>query len=93
MHMRAFESPFFLCARGVAEADLPGLEAFATRYFDEWRELLETAQQLPPEEAASRRARRDHMSRTVIEQDPDRHLVVSVYGESTTQAIEEASMF
>ncbi len=92
MHMRAFQSPFFLCARGVVETDLPGLEDYAIRYFEEWRKLLDAAPELDPDDAAARRVRRDHMSQTVIAQDPDRHMVVSVYGEMMTQAIEEASM-
>ena len=43
-------------------------------------------------DAAARRVRRSHVAHTIIRHDPDRHMVVSVYGESMTQAIEEASM-
>ncbi|MBT8444352.1 MAG: hypothetical protein KJO13_06380, partial [Gammaproteobacteria bacterium] len=43
MHMRAFQSPFFLCAHNVAEADMPPLEDYANRYFDEWLKLLASA--------------------------------------------------
>lgn len=92
MHMRAFQSPFFLCADIAPDADLTPMEDYAMRYFDEWRRLLDAAKQLGPDDAAARRARRNHMSHTIIQQDPDRHMVVSVYGESVTQAIEDASM-
>jgi len=92
LHMRAFASPFFLCAFNVAEPDLPRIEDYALRYFEEWRKLLESAQQLAPEDGAARRIRRSHVAQTLIRQDPDRDKVVNVYGESVTQAIEAASM-
>ena len=92
MHMRAFQSPFFLCAFQVADGNLPGIEQYAIRYFDAWRALLDSAKELESDDAAARRVRRNHMSRTVIEQDPDRHMVVQVYGEAMTQKIEAASM-
>lgn len=92
MHMRAFQSPFFLCARDVPEADLPGLEVYAAGYFDEWLKLLDAAPEMSEVDAAARRVRRSHLARTIIREDPDRHMVVSVYGEAMTQAIEEASM-
>jgi hypothetical protein len=92
MHMRAFQSPFFLCARNVPEADLPPLEEYAGRYFDAWLKLLASASQVSDVDAAARRVRRSHLAQTIIREDPDRHMVVSVYGESMTQAIEQASM-
>ena len=92
MHMRAFQSPFFLCAHNVEEKDLPPLEDYASRYFDEWLKLLEAAPELDDVDAAARRVRRSHLAKTIIREDPDRHMVVEVYGESMTQAIEEASM-
>lgn len=92
MHMRAFQSPFFLCARNVPEADLPPLEEYAGRYFDEWLKLLDSATEMSDVDAAARRVRRSHLAQTIIREDPDRHMVVSVYGESMTQAIEQASM-
>lgn len=92
MHMRAFQSPFFLCAHNVAEADMPPLEDYANRYFDEWLKLLKAASQESDVDAAARRVRRAHLAKTIIREDPDRHMVVSVYGENVTQAIEEASM-
>ena len=92
MHMRAFQSPFFLCARNVPEADMPPLEEYAGRYFDEWLKLLDSATEMSDVDAAARRVRRSHLAQTIIREDPDRHMVVSVYGESMTQAIEQASM-
>jgi len=91
MHMRAFQSPFFLCTDAPAEV-LPRLEDYAERYFDEWQKLLASGSRLSDEESTARRVRRSHIARTIIEQDPDRHMVVSVYGEAVTQSIEEASM-
>lgn len=92
MHMRAFASPFFVCAFNVQEPALPRLEGYANRYFEEWRKLLESAKPLKADDAAARRVRRSHVAHTLIRQDPDRDKVVDVYGESVTQAIEEASM-
>ena len=92
MHMRAFQSPFFLCARNVPEADMPPLEEYAGRYFDAWLKLLASASPVSEGDAAARRVRRSHLAQTIIREDPDRHMVVSVYGESMTQAIEQASM-
>ena len=92
MHMRAFQSPFFLCARDVPEDDLPPLEDYAARYFDEWLKLLDSASESSDVDAAARRVRRSHLAQTIIREDPDRHMVVSVYGESMTQSIEDASM-
>ena len=91
MHMRAFQSPFFLCTDAPAEV-LPRLEDYAERYFDEWQKLLAAGKKLSAAETTARRVRRSHVARTIIEQDPDRHMVVSVYGEAVTQSIEEASM-
>lgn len=92
LHMRAFASPFFLCAFDVKEAELARVEGYALRYFEEWRKLLASAKKLAPEDGASRRIRRSHIAQTLIRQDPDRDMVVQVYGESVTQAIEAASM-
>ena len=91
MHMRAFQSPFFLCTDAPTEV-LPRVEDYAERYFDEWQKLLASGKRLSDEETTARRVRRSHIARTIIEQDPDRHMVVSVYGEAVTQSIEEASM-
>lgn len=92
LHMRAFSSPMFLCAFGVDEAKLPKLDRYAHGYLNAWLQLYRNAPQLSAEAAAERAARRAHMSRTIIDLDPDRGLVVDVYGEQTTQAIERASM-
>jgi hypothetical protein len=91
-HMRAFSSPLFLCAFAVTEDRLGALERYAQGYLDAWLTLYGRAPALSPGEARDREARRSHMSRVIIEQDPDRHRVVQVYGEAMTQAIEVASM-
>lgn len=92
IHMRAFASPFFLCIFGAPETALPALEDYADRYFDAWLGLYEDPVAVTPEEAETTRARRAHMARTLIAEDPDRHMVVQIYGEETTSAIEEANM-
>ena len=92
MHMRAFSSPLFLLACNVEEGQLAGLEHYAHGYFDAWLSLYEKGATVSEEAAAARAARRQHMARTLIDLDPDRHLVVQVYGEPLTQAIEAASM-
>ena len=91
-HMRAFCSPFFINAPGSTADQLPQLEATANRYFDEWLRIYNTARELSPEEAAERQKRRDHFAEKIIELDPDRAMIVQVYGEETTCAIEEAMM-
>lgn len=92
LHMRAFSSPFFLCAFDVDEDKLPRLEEYADGYFSEWKRMLESAPKLEPDSADARRIRRAHIAKTIIRQDPDRDKVVAVYGEACTQAIEAASM-
>lgn len=92
LHMRAFSSPLFLLTFDVEESQLAALEHYAHGYFDAWLTLHREGAELSAEAAVERIARREHMSRTLIELDPDRHLVVQVYGEQTTQAIEAASM-
>ena len=93
LHMRAFSSPVFLLVTGVTEADLPAIEAYGEAYFDAWLDMLRGAPRLPAAEAARRQARRRHVGEAVIRLDPDRHRVVEVYGEATTQAIEAASVY
>ena len=90
--MRAFASPFFLCIFDTPENTLAELEAYADRYLDEWIKLYKNAVAVTPEEAERTRQRRLHMGRTLITEDPDRHMVVQIYGEATTTAIEEANM-
>jgi hypothetical protein len=91
-HMRTFCSPFFLCTFGLPAEQLIAMEAFANRYFDEWLKLYNNAPELDEAEAQQRYARRAHMAKTVVELDPDRNMVVQVYGEQTVQAIEAALM-
>jgi hypothetical protein len=93
MHMRAFCSPYFLNAPSSTAEDLPELEAIANKYFDEWLKIFNNARELDPAEAANRAARRLHFARTIIEMDPDRALIVQVYGGEVTSAIEEAMMY
>jgi len=92
MHMRAFSSPFFLCAMNMQESALPRIEQYASRYFVQWQKLLDSARETDAADAAARRIRRSHIAQTLIRQDPDRDKVVDVYGEAVTQAIEAASM-
>ena len=92
MHMRAFASPFFLCIFDTPEDTLAELETIAARYLDEWFGLYGNAVSVTPEEAERTRQRRLHMAQTLIAEDPDRHMVVQIYGEETTSAIEEANM-
>jgi hypothetical protein len=93
MHMRAFCSPYFLNAPGATAEDLPQLEAIANKYFDEWLKIYQAAREVDPAEAANRAARRLHFARSIIEMDPDRAMIVQVYGEEVTTAIEAAMMY
>lgn len=92
-HMRIFCSPHFLCSFGADGDELPQIAEFGDRYLSEWLKLLATAERVDAAEAENRRKRRVHMSNTMVELDPDRHMVVQVYGEETVQAIEEACMY
>jgi hypothetical protein len=92
-HMRAFCSPFFLNVFRASSEQLPQLDAIAQRYFDEWHKLLQTAAEVSPAAAADRQRRRTHMSDTVIALDPDRQMIVQVYGEAVTCGIEQAVMY
>jgi len=93
VHMRAFCSPHFLNVFGAGGNELPQLEDYARRYFAEWLALFRKAPELPEAAAKERERRRVHMSDTVIALDPDRNLVVQVYGEETVAAIEQAVMY
>jgi hypothetical protein len=93
MHMRAFASPVFLLVFGVPAEQLPALEGYAGRYFDAWLDLYRNARRLSDAEAEARTRRRRHIGDTIMRLDPDRHMVVSVYGEETTRMIERANYY
>lgn len=92
LHMRAFSSPLFLLMARAPDSVLPDFEAYATGYLDAWLKLLRDADKILPPAAADRETRRKHMADMLIKLDPDRDMVVQVYGEETIQAIEAASM-
>lgn len=92
-HMRAFCSPFFLNVFKATGEQLPQLDEIANRYFDEWQKIFAGAALVDDAAAAERRQRRQHMSDVVIAMDPDRQMIVQVYGEEITSAIERAVMF
>lgn len=91
-HIRALCSPFFLCTFGAAESALTALEDYADRYFSEWLNIYRQGRRLTAEEAAARQERRDRIARTIMSMDPDRDMVVKIFGEETTQAIQDATM-
>ena len=93
VHMRAFCSPHFLNVFGATGEQLPQLAGYAQRYFSEWLGMHTAAAELDAAEAANRLQRREHMSDMVIELDPDRNMVVQVYGEDTVAAIEKTVMY
>jgi hypothetical protein len=92
-HMRAFCSPYFLNVFRATEEQLPELDRLANRYFDEWQKIFVGAEKVDAAAAADRAARRNHMSDSVIALDPDRQMIVQVYGEEITHAIEQAVMY
>jgi hypothetical protein len=92
-HMRAFCSPYFLNVFRATEEQLPELDRLANRYFDEWQKIFAGAEKVEAAAAADRAARRNHMSDSVIALDPDRQMIVQVYGEEITHAIEQAVMY
>jgi len=92
-HMRAFCSPFFLNAAKAAGDQLPTLDTLQNEYFDEWIKLYAEAAELTAAEARTKETRRGYMSEQVIAMDPDRQMIVNVFGEETTSAIERAVMY
>jgi hypothetical protein len=92
MHMRAFASPFFINSVNTSIEQLPQVEAIANRYFDEWLKVYRSAPEVDAAEAAERQQRREQFAQKIIELDPDRQMIVQVYGEETTLAIENAIM-
>ena len=91
-HIRALVSPYFLCAFDQPESALGQLQSYAMRYFDEWLQLFRRNRRLSDEETAPRRLRRERIARTIMETDPDLHMVSQIFGEETTHAIQEATM-
>lgn len=93
LHMRAFSSPVFLLVFALPEDHLRALDAYANRYFDAWLAMHRDAQRLTDTEADARRRLRQKIGETIVRLDPDRHMVVEIYGEETTRLIEQASMY
>ena len=62
------------------------------QHFDEWLKIYRSAPEVDAAEAAERQHRREQFAQKIIELDPDRQMIVQVYGEETTQAIENAIM-
>ncbi|MCP4002097.1 MAG: hypothetical protein GY727_14405 [Gammaproteobacteria bacterium] len=91
-HMRAFCSPYFLNAPDVAPKNLTILEEIANQYFDVWLNIYHAAELLGAREAEERQLRREHIARTIVEMDPDRDMIVKVYGEEAVCSIEAAMM-
>jgi hypothetical protein len=75
------------------EENLLALEAYAERYFDAWLDMHRNAEQLSDIKAAARRQRREQIGKAIMRLDPDRNMVVKIYGEDTTRMIEEANMY
>jgi hypothetical protein len=93
LHMRAFSSPVFLLVFSTPTENLLALEKYAERYFDAWRDMHRNAKQLSDTQAAARQLRREQIGNTIMRLDPDRHMVVKVYGEETTRMIEQANIY
>jgi hypothetical protein len=93
LHMRAFSSPVFLLVFGAPEKDLPMLEVYAERYFDAWLDMYRNGERLSDAQADARRQLRQKIGDTIVRLDPDRQMVVQIYGEETTRMIEAASMY
>jgi len=91
-HMRAIASPYFVLVPRANEEQTTVLERLGHAYLDEWLTMFRAGEQLSAEEADAKLALRNLIGSMIIERDPDRHMVVQVYGEETTQAIEAAAM-
>jgi len=93
VHMRAFCSPHFLNVFNPEAQQIPQVLQYAERYFAEWKKLFAAAGRLDETATAERTQRRTHMSDMVVELDPDRQMVVQVYGEQVVRDIEAAVMY
>jgi hypothetical protein len=92
-HMRTFCSPVFALAPAMSIDTVAAFEEAAGRYFDFWLAMFEQASECDLAEAAARAERRKLISDATIALDPDRKMVVGVYGEELTQRIETAAMY
>ena len=92
-HMRALCSPYFLNFVGMPPGQLPRVEAIANRYFDVWLGICRNAAELDAARRQQVEERRRTFAERIIELDPDRDMVVQVYGEEVTRNIEVAIMF
>ncbi len=93
LHMRAYSSPLFLLVLSVPLETALVFEEYAEAYLDEWLAMYRNPVELDEAAVAERRQRRQDMAGVVKALDPDRHMVVTVYGEETTCRIEEANMY
>ncbi len=91
-HMRALCSPYFLMAKSVSAESVGEMQDWALNYVDAWLAIWKSAERLDEATANARLDRRIKIARLIIDNDPDRHKVVDVYGEEMTQAIERATM-
>jgi hypothetical protein len=92
-HMRAFCSPYFFNSVSTTEEQLPLVEQYANRYFDEWLKIYAAPKELDAAAAAEKQRRHEHFSKCIVEMDPDRQMIVQVFGEEVTEQIENALMF
>jgi len=91
-HMRGLASPFFLNSTNTTVEQLPQVESIGHKYLDHWLRIYHSAAEVDEAEAAERWKRREQFANVVIELDPDREMIVQVFGEETTQAIEHCLM-
>lgn len=91
-HMRALVSPYFLCCFAAPASALGRLEGFAMRYYEAWLALLRAGRPVAAEELPARQRRRARISQAIMTRDPDRPMVVQVFGEAVTQAIQDATL-
>jgi hypothetical protein len=92
LHIRSFCSPVFLLAPALSIETVATFEGYAEQYFDSWLAIVTNAESSDAKETLDRKERRDLISRETIARDPDRKMVVGVYGEELTRRIEEAAM-
>jgi len=92
-HMRIFSSPMFAMVKTPELEKVMEFEGYAARYADCLFDMQAKAELSAELETHARRERRKLISDSIIALDPDRKMVVGVYGEELTRRIEEATMY
>ncbi|MCP4715513.1 MAG: hypothetical protein GY868_10375 [Deltaproteobacteria bacterium] len=87
--MRVNASPYFFMSRtDIAHKDL--VDLLVQAYLDVWLKIHAEAQAVSEEEARLIASRRSWLDRWLREREPDRHVIVKIFGEELTNKMSDA---